>query len=137
MNNGVTNTDHHSNQKIVSNEDTVDRAAAKISEEKFDTVAHSFEVKDSGMLPRKITEEFLVNNNLPSTMISAVSSHPPSNGVWNGVTRSSEEERDSKFEGSTIDSEPPSFSSSVTEDVELVLPGSRRFGLGNKGLMGR
>merc|ERR1719447_2227598 len=65
----------------------------------------------------------------PSTMISAVSSHPPSDGVWNGVTRGSEEERDSKYEGSTIDSEPPSFSSSVTDDVELVLPGSRRFGV--------
>ena len=129
MNNGVTNSDHHSNQKIVANEDTVDRAAAKVLEEKFDTAAPSFEGKDSGMLPRKITEEFLVNNNLPSTMISAVSSHPPSNGVWNGVTRSSEEERDFKYEGSTIDSEPPSFSSSVTEDVELVLPGSRRFGV--------
>ena len=129
MNNGLTNSDHHSNQKLLSNEDTVDRAAAKVLEEKFDTAAPPFEGKDSGMLPRKITEEFLVNNNLPSTMISAVSSHPPSNGVWNGVTRGSEEERDSKYEGSTIDSEPPSFSSSVTEDVELVLPGSRRFGV--------
>ena len=110
-----------------SKEDTVDRATVKV--EKLSTVAPE---KDSAKLPRKITEEFLVNNNLPASMISSVSSHPPSNGIWSGVSRGSEggaEEKDSKYESSTIDSEPPSFSSSVTEDVELLLPGGRRFGV--------
>merc|ERR1719341_1804031 len=84
------------------------------------------------MLPRKITEEFLVNNNLPASIISSVTSQPPTNGIWSGVSRGVEggiEEKDSKYESSTIDSEPPSFSSSVTEDVELLLPGGRRFGV--------
>merc|ERR1719391_1400823 len=110
-----------------SKEDTVDRATVKV--EKLSTVAPE---KDSAKLHRKITEEFLVNNNLPASMISSVSSHPPSNGIWSGVSRGSEggaEEKDSKYESSTIDSEPPSFSSSVTEDVELLLPGGRRFGV--------
>ena len=110
-------------------EDTVDRAAVKVVEEKLSPV--SAEEKESVKLPRKITEEFLVNNNLPSSVISSsVSSH--SNGIWSGVARGTEvggEEKDSKYSGSTIDSEPPSFSSSVTEDVELLLPGGRRFGV--------
>jgi len=108
----------------------VDKAAVKISEKKLSTVADE---KDSAKLPRKITEEFLVNNNLPASIISSVTSHPPTNGIWSGVARGSEggltEEKDSKYESSTIDSEPPSFSSSVTEDVELLLPGGRRFGV--------
>ena len=110
-------------------EDTVDRAAVKVVEEKLSPV--SAEEKESVKLPRKITEEFLVNNNLPSSVISpSVTSH--SNGIWSGVARGNEggaEEKDSKYSGSTIDSEPPSFSSSVTEDVELLLPGGRRFGV--------
>ena len=107
----------------------MDRAAVKVVEEKLSPV--SAEEKESVKLPRKITEEFLVNNNLPSSVISSsVSSH--SNGIWSGVARGTEggaEEKDSKYSGSTIDSEPPSFSSSVTEDVELLLPGGRRFGV--------
>ena len=73
-----------------------------------------------------------MNNNLPASIISSVPSQPPTNGIWSGVPRGAEraiEEKDSKYEGSTIDSEPPSFSSSVTEDVELLLPGGRRFGV--------
>ena len=107
----------------------------KVSEEKLNTVAPAkvTEDRDSAKLPRKITEEFLVNNNLPASIISSqVTSHPPTNGIWSGVARGSEggvEEKDSKYDGSTIDSEPPSFSSSVTEDVELLLPGGRRFGV--------
>ena len=106
----------------------MDRAPVKVFEEKL-----SITDKEPAKLPRKITEEFLVNNNLPASMMSSVTSHPPTNGLWSGVSRSVEggnEEKDSKYEGgSTIDSEPPSFSSSVTEDVELLLPGGRRFGV--------
>ena len=106
----------------------------KVSEEKLNTLpaAKVTDDKDSAKLPRKITEEFLVNNNLPASIISSVTSQPPTNGIWSGVARGSEggmEEKDSKYSGSTIDSEPPSFSSSVTEDVELLLPGGRRFGV--------
>ena len=106
----------------------------KVKEEKLNTVAPAkvTDDRDSAKLPRKITEEFLVNNNLPASIVSSVTSHPPTNGIWSGVARGSEggmEEKDSKYDGSTIDSEPPSFSSSVTEDVELLLPGGRRFGV--------
>ena len=132
--NGSTTNQHQFNGRKESKEDTVDRAAVKVSEEKLNTLpaAKSTDDKDSAKLPRKITEEFLVNNNLPASIISSVTSQPPTNGIWSGMARGSEggmEEKDSKYSGSTIDSEPPSFSSSVTEDVELLLPGGRRFGV--------
>ena len=132
MTNGYSGKQLQSNGRSDSKEDTVDRAPVKVWDEKPSSTSRVVDDKDSAKLPRKITEEFLVNNNLPASIISSVPSQPPTNGIWSGVPRGAEraiEEKDSKYEGSTIDSEPPSFSSSVTEDVELLLPGGRRFGV--------
>ena len=132
LTNGSSGKQLQSNGRIDSREDTVDRAPVKVLEEKPSSTVRVVGDKDSAKVPRKITEEFLVNNNLPASIISSVSSHPPTNGIWSGVSRGVEggiEEKDLKYESSTIDSEPPSFSSSVTEDVELLLPGGRRFGV--------
>jgi len=132
LTNGSSGKQLQSNGRIDSREDTVDRAPVKVLEEKPSSTVRVVGDKDSAKVPRKITEEFLVNNNLPASIISSVTSHPPTNGIWSGVSRGVEggiEEKDSKYESSTIDSEPPSFSSSVTEDVELLLPGGRRFGV--------
>jgi len=108
-----------SSSSTLSCEDVTDRAHFKLSA----TLSERTE-KGSG----KVTEEFLVNN-------------PPSTnglGVWSttrtpSVTKLDEEDTfliARKETNSITDSEElPSFSSSVTEDVELVLGGRQRFGV--------
>lgn len=108
-----------SSSSTLSSEDTTDRAHFKLS---------ATLPEKAGKVSGKLTEEFLVNNNLPTNGL----------GVWSTASTHSVaklEEEDTylvarKETNSITDSEElPSFSSSVTEDVELVLGGRQRFGV--------
>jgi myosin-18 len=88
-------------------EDTVDRAVQQVLVRSVEP-----ERKVGAGLPRKLTEEFMLNNN------------PPCNGLAGNVwgSRPAEPRADSSLDSESL----ASFSSSVTEDVELVLGGGRR-----------